>query len=142
MVAIRVLATHDVSVLERVADDVFDHPLLPEQTAAFLAHPDHQLVVAIDDGVVVGMVSSLRYLHPDKQPALWINEVGVTPSHQGLGIGKQLLMRTLDLARELGCKQAWVGTEMHNAPARGLYESVAARIECDRYVEYEWDLER
>lgn len=56
-VAIRLLGPDDAGVLERVAEDVFDGPVDPRWTAEFLADARHELAVALDDGVVVGMAS-------------------------------------------------------------------------------------
>ena len=95
------------------------------------------MVVAIEDGVVVGMGSAVDYVHPDKARQLWINEMGVAPSHQRRGIGKQILERLLEHGRSLGCTEAWLGTEPDNAAARGLYES--ARGKAETFVLYSFD---
>lgn len=48
---------------------------------------------AIVGGALVGFVSAVHYVHPDKPPELWINEVGVGESHRGQSIGKRLHSR-------------------------------------------------
>ena len=117
---IRLLAPGYASVLENVAPDVFDNAVDPRWTAEFLADPRHHLAVAIDGGRVVGMASAVHYLHPDKPPELWINEVGVAPNYQGRGIGRGLLQAPFAHGRELGCRQAWVATEPGNAATKAL----------------------
>ncbi len=107
---------------EGVADDVFDAPVDVHWAATFLADPRHHLAVALDGDLVVGMVSALDYVHPDKAPQLWINEVGVASSHRRRGIARRLLDAMLAHARTLGCTEAWLGTEPDNIPARRLYE--------------------
>ena len=89
-----------------------------------LADSRHHIVVAIDAGLVVGVASGVHYIHPDKQPELWINEVGVAPTHQRQGIGKKLLQKLFSTAKLLGCNEAWVLTNRSNTPAMGLYASV------------------
>jgi ribosomal protein S18 acetylase RimI-like enzyme len=81
-------------------------------------------VVAVEDGAVVGFASGVHYVHPDKPAELWINEVGVAPSHQRQGLGKRLLQALFARGRELGCREAWVLTSPANGPAVRLYESV------------------
>jgi aminoglycoside 6'-N-acetyltransferase I len=120
-VEIRVLGPDDAAVLRRVADDVFDDAVDPALTAEFLNDPRHALCVAIDDGVVVGMASGVRYVHPDKPSELWINEVGVAPTHQRRGLAKRILAELLAHARREGCREAWVQTDLDNAAARALY---------------------
>ena len=65
----------------------------------------------------------MHYVHPDKPVELWINEVGVAPSHQRRGIGRKLVELLLERGREFGCQEAWVLTEHANAAARGLYRA-------------------
>jgi len=128
---VRILQAGDASVLERVADDVFDGPVDPHWSAEFLADPRHHLAVAIDGGVVVGMASGVHYLHPDKPPQLFINEVGVASSHQGRGIGRRVLDALLERGRTLGCSEAWVLTDESNSIARKLYASAGGEIDSD-----------
>ena len=133
---VRILQAGDASVLERVADDVFDGPVDPHWSAEFLADPRHHLAVAIDGGVVVGMASGVHYLHPDKPPQLFINEVGVASSHQGRGIGRRVLDALLERGRTLGCSEAWVLTDESNSIARKLYASAGGEIDSDPAIMY------
>ena len=108
-------------MLDRVAPGVFDHEVDARWTAEFLADARHHLAVAADEGVVVGMASAVHYVHLDKPPELWVNEVGVAPTHQGQGIGRHLMQALLARGRELGCREAWVLTDESNVAARRLY---------------------
>src|SRR3954471_17720762 len=90
-VVIRVVGRDEATILERVASDVFDQPVSARLTEEFLSDPRHHLAVALVDGEVVGMASAVHYVHPDKRPQLFINEVGVTPAHRGRGIARALL---------------------------------------------------
>lgn len=69
--------------LDALAPDVFDHPVDPTQLKNFIGDPRHVMMLAVEDGLVVGMASAVEYFHPDKQPQLWINEVGVSPAYRG-----------------------------------------------------------
>lgn len=128
-IEIRLLNSGDAAVVQQVAPDVFDYPVDPRWTEEFFADARHHLIVALDDGVVVGMISAVDYVHPDKAPQLWINEVGVAPSHRRRGIGRRLLDTMLEHGRTLGCTEAWLGTEETNTAARRLYESTGAAPE-------------
>ena len=127
------------AVLDRVADGVFDHALNPRWTAAFQSDARHHMFVALDRGVVVGMISAVDYVHPDKAPQLWINEVGVAPSHRQRGIGRRLLDAMLAHGRTLGCTEAWLGTEDDNEAANALYRSAGSKPE--PFVLYSWELQ-
>lgn len=126
---IRLLGPGDADVLRNVAPDVFDGPIHPEWSQQFFDDPRHHLVVALDSGTVVGMITAVHYVHPDKAPQLWVNELGVAPSHQRRGIGRQLLDAMLAHGRALGCTEAWVGTEETNEAARNLYRAAGGEAE-------------
>lgn len=128
-VAIRILRPDEGAVLSDTAPDVFDHPVDPRWSAEFLADPRHHLAVAIDSERVIGMASAVHYLHPDKAPELWINEVGVASTHRQQGIGKKLLTALLEHGRMLGCREAWVLTEVDNEAARRLYAGAGGKEE-------------
>jgi aminoglycoside 6'-N-acetyltransferase I len=138
-VTIRLLGPADAALLDNVAPGVFDNAVDMKLTAEFLADPRHHMVVAILDGQVVGMASAVDYIHPDKTREFWINEVGVAPSHQRRGIGKQVLEALLAHARSLGCRDAWLGTEEDNVAARRLYASAGGKQASMVYVTFELD---
>ena len=124
MPEIKLLEPADARLLNNVADDVFDDPIIPLTAQEFLADPRHRLVVALDNNVIIGFVSAVIYLHPDKPaPELWINEIGVAPTHQRQGIGKALLQAMLKIAKHSGCREAWVLTERENTAAMSIYKS-------------------
>jgi len=139
-IIIRVLGSDDGAVLQRVAPDVFDNPVDARWSAEFFADPRHHLAVAIDDGLVVAMASALHYVHPDKPPELWVNEVGVAPGYQGRGIGRQALAALLAHAKALGCREAWVLTSADNTAARRMYAAVGGREEDESTVMMTFDL--
>jgi hypothetical protein len=60
--AYRMLRAGDAAVLDRVADDVFDGAIQPALAQEFLDDERRHLAVAIDDGVVVGFASAVRWV--------------------------------------------------------------------------------
>jgi len=123
-IEIKRLTQDDADALANIAPGVFDDPIAWERAREFLADPRHHLIVAIYDGVIVGFVSAVHYVHPDKpHPELWINEVGVADGYRGRGIGTAVIREALDVGRRLGCEEAWVLTERSNEAAMRLYTS-------------------
>ncbi|WP_019584879.1 GNAT family N-acetyltransferase [Deinococcus apachensis] len=122
-VQVRLLGEGEAGVLRNVAPGVFDDDLRPDSLAAFFSDPRHHLAVALDGETVVGMAAAIHYVHPDKAPELYINEVGVADTYQGQGLGRRMLDALLAHARMLGCVAAWVLTEEDNTAARRLYAS-------------------
>ena len=117
------MAKGDEPILNHVAEGVFDNPIDADLTAKYLANPHNHIAVAIEDDVVVGFASGMDYIHLDKKGQMWINEVGVASTHQRRGVGKAVLAALTNLAREIGCTEAWVLTDEDNDAARGLYEN-------------------
>ena len=140
--AIHRVTDKNSSLLDNIAADVFDHAIIPEQLQAFLDDPRHVLYVAAIDDVVVGMASGFEYFHPDKQPQLFINEVGVSPPYQRKGIGKQLVEALIDDARRRDCIFAWLGTDNDNLPAQACFGSVPGGSDPTQFLLYEWKLEK
>ena len=135
-VEIHLVTQANAALLDRVDDDVFDHPLQPALVRAFLANPSNLLAVAVEDDAVVGMASGIAYVHPDKPPQLFVNEVGVAGRCQRRGIATGLVKALLARGCELGCTEAWVATEEGNAAARALYASMRGKEDAERAVVY------
>ena len=124
MITLKLIHPPDLPILYNVAEDVFDDPILETSAQEFISDPRHRLVVALDNDIVVGFVSAVIYVHPDKPaPELWINEIGVAPSYQRQGIGKALMQAILEDAKRSGCSEAWVLTDRANLPAMTMYKS-------------------
>ncbi len=130
-VEIRTLHRGDEEVLAKVAPQVFDNPIDAAFTKEFLADPRHHIAVAVDAGVVVGFASAVHYIHPDKPPELWINEVGLAPTHRRQGLGKALMNALFEIGRANHCKSAWVLTYRTNDAANALYSSVGGALGAD-----------
>ena len=140
-VTIRMLGTEDAGLLRNVAPDVFDNDVDDRWSAEFLADPRHHLAVAIDeDGVIVGMASGVHYVHPDKPPEMFVNEVGVAPTHQGARVGTRVMRALLDHARSIGCVEAWVLTSPINTAARRLYTRVGGVDDAEAQIMFSFDL--
>jgi GNAT superfamily N-acetyltransferase len=137
---IRLLRAEDRPVLERVAPGVFDGPIVVPWRDEFLDDARHHLAVALDGETVVGFVSAVHYVHPDKPPELWIDEVGVALSHRWHGVERRLLARMLTHGAELGCVQAWVLTSPGNTAAQRLYAASGGRAAPEPSVMYEFPL--
>lgn len=115
----------DLDRLLAVQDGLFDNPIKRDQARDFLANPLHELILAYEGDLAVGMVSGTILLHPDKFPAMFINELGTRESHRRRGIASKLMEAMIGLAREKGCTGIWLGTEADNSPALALYRKTS-----------------
>lgn len=138
-IEIRRVGPGDAIVFEQVAEEVFDETVDSCRLAAYLGQPGHHMIVAVHDGTVIGQTAAVIHRHPDKPTELYIDEVGVSPLFHRQGIARRMLEAMFALGRELGCEEAWVGTEMDNIPARRLYET-HGETKAEPFVMYVYEL--
>ena len=123
-ITLRHLGPDDFDCLMKVPEGLFDEAMDPVQARAFLDDPLHECVLAFSDDLAVGMATGTVLLHPDKPPAMFINEVGVRDEFQRRGIGRRVTEKLMDIARARGCEGIWLGTEKDNTAALALYRSM------------------
>lgn len=129
----------DEAVFGEIAPGVFDEPIHPERLRTYLRAPGHLMVLALDGGLVVGQCAGVIHHHPDKPDELYIDEVGTASTHRRQGIARAMLAELFAWGRELGCADAWLGTETDNLEAKALYTRVKG-APGDLIVYYEFDL--
>jgi ribosomal protein S18 acetylase RimI-like enzyme len=137
MIQIRALGPRDIDLLLAVPPGLFDNDLRPDQSAAFLADPANLVLLAYDGDLAVGMATATILLHPDKAPALFVNEVGTRDSHLRQGIATALMEQLFAMARARGCQGIWLGTEPANTAALGLYRKLGG--DEVPFVGFGWD---
>lgn len=111
------------------APHLFDDEPTEDLTRAFLAGPCNHLVLALVDGFPVGFVSGIEIVHPDKEPEMFIYELGVDESHRREGHGRQLVLALADIATERSCRGMWVPLDSDNEAAIATYRSAGANDE-------------
>lgn len=136
-IQIRRLGRDDEAVLGQVAEGVFDEAIDPRRLTAYLAAPGHLMIVAMAEDIVVGQVAAVIHRHPDKPTELYIDEVGTADAWLRQGIATRMLHAMFALGRELGCEEAWLGTEPDNAPARALYDRLG--VPAENVAVYIWE---
>lgn len=132
--AISVFEIHhqNLHLLNNLDASVFDGPIVTTSLNEFVNDDRHHLFVALDnhaDNKVVGMVSGVHYIHPDKPNQFWVNELGVADSYLRQGIATLLMEKLLAKAKQLGCKEAWLATEKENLVANDFYKSLDCEAE-------------
>jgi ribosomal protein S18 acetylase RimI-like enzyme len=100
----------------------FDVERFLENCRILIKDPAHHLLLAKDKDKVVGLVNFTTrktILHPG--PSGLIDELIVSRSHRGRGIGKILLLAAIEECRKLGCCEVEVSTEKSNTRSREFY---------------------
>jgi N-acetylglutamate synthase-like GNAT family acetyltransferase len=79
-------------------------------------------LVAAKRGTPVGFIHFMvRQTVLHQSPSALIDELVVTNAYQGKGIGKQLVLATIEKSKQLGCCEVEVSTEKTNVKARKFY---------------------
>jgi GNAT superfamily N-acetyltransferase len=74
-------------------------------------------------GKVIGMVTAQLVISTAQGAAsAWVEDMVVDEKHRGQGIGRQLLQRTLDWAKEHGATRAQLLVDLENTEALGYYK--------------------
>jgi ribosomal protein S18 acetylase RimI-like enzyme len=119
---------------------VFDEPIRPSNLVRFLDDDRHHLLLGYLDKRPAGFVTATEVFHPDKEPELFLNEIGVADEARRHGVGRALIEALTILGRERGCAAIWVLTDEDNEPAMQLYGHTGGRWDGRRQVMFEYDL--
>jgi aminoglycoside 6'-N-acetyltransferase I len=122
---LRRLTASDAGSFRHVAPDVFDEPVVPDRLRDYLDTTGHLMVLAFEGDLVVGQCAAVIHRHPDKPAELYVDEVGTASTHRRKGIARAMLEEMFAWGRELGCEEAWLGTELDNEAANALYRGYA-----------------
>lgn len=120
-ITLKRLSPGDEWLFGQIAPDVFDEAIHPERMRAYLRDRNHFMVLALDGNLVVGQCAAVLHRHPDKPDELYVDEVGTASNYLRQGIATAMLQEMFAWGRELGCTEAWLGTELDNHAANGLY---------------------
>jgi GNAT superfamily N-acetyltransferase len=139
-------AATDISELADVAARTFPlacpPAVTPEDVAAFiaenlsaprfadyLADPDRIVLVARDDGRLLGYAMLIRGAAADADvaqavtlhPAIELSKMYVLPDSHGAGASTALMSESLTLARDTGYRCVWLGVNQQNKRAQRFY---------------------
>ena len=129
----------DLKQLVEIGDELFDYPVREDRAIEFLNDPRHLMMLALVSPKVVGMASGFVYVHPDKEPALFIDEVSVIDAHQRNGIGTELVTRLVEEAfTTYECREAWVLTDDANVGAQKAYKRAGGTLHKAGLVMFEY----
>ncbi len=116
--------------------------------AAYLGRADTVFIACHESRggarTLLGMASARIEMKPyEHELWLYVDEVDVCADQRQRGAGKALMSKLLEIARDGGCVEVWLGTEVDNEPANALYRALDPD-DVDAVVgyTYETDLER
>jgi ribosomal protein S18 acetylase RimI-like enzyme len=104
--------------------------LTAQRFEEYVADPDHAVLVAEEDGTMIGYAMMVHGEPYDEnarvvvrhRPTTELSKIYVLPSAHGGGVARELLAAAIDIAREIGAAGMWLGTNQANARAQRFYE--------------------
>ena len=120
----------ELALYEKAREQVETTPAILERDG-FGPNPLYQLLVAENDGEVVGMALSYFRYSTWKGKRLYLEDLVVTEAARGRGVGRALLEATIELARQTNCSGLMWQVLDWNAPAIGFYQKFGVRMETE-----------
>jgi GNAT superfamily N-acetyltransferase len=109
-----------------------DEPEVVERVWGWIQDPAHETnaLVAVVEGEVVGFAHHRHYARPAEGGCgLFLDDLFTLQRLRGKGVGRALIDRLAEMAREQGCsKVRWV-TAADNTVAQRLYDDLAERTD-------------
>lgn len=136
MVIVNVITLNNdlARLVEEINQAVWDaandiSPYDVESLSAYLAREDTLFVacheVVENASLLLGIASARLEIKPyDKAQWLYIDEVDVCADKRQQGAGKAIMKKLIELAKDAGCNEVWLGTEVDNQAANKLYKSL------------------
>ncbi len=118
-VTFRRMKPEDADGAARIEQELFSKPWSREGIKEGLEKEGSCYVVAVSAGRIVGYCGLYSVL-----PEGFINQVGVSPDHQGKGIGTAMLAYLIEEARRMGVTTFSLEVRVSNRKAIALYESL------------------
>jgi len=139
MMDIKRLQPGDEAIAEQVMETFFLEPE-HEYTTHFLENPLNYLLMAIWEGIPVGVLLGYQLQRPETaRPKFFVYEMEVLDAQRGRGIGKALINAFKDICQEHNGTEIFLVTNRSNIPAMRLYESTGATPEGEDNVLFVYD---
>lgn len=125
-------------------DDANDMSAFDVETlSAYLVRQDTLFVacheIVENSKILLGIAYSRVEIKPyGKVRWLYVDEVDVCANQRRKGAGKAIMQKLLEIAKEKGCEEVWLGTELENTPAKALYQSLEPD-EVAQFVGYSYE---
>ncbi len=136
---VETLSTKNLHLLTQVAEDVFDHEILPDRARAAVDDPGQIFAIAHADNVTVAQARGHLHLQPDEAPVFYLDNLGVSPDWKRRGIATALVRTLAANARARGAKTLWLATEPDNEEANAFYRHLGLTSDTVVYFETQLD---
>ena len=119
--SIRYYQPDDFKWIKEISSHIWDgQDYLPRKINQFHKDPNsHPLVVELDERIV--SVGNMRFIRDD---LVWLEAIRTHPDARGKGYARSISVRHLEIARELGAREAWLSTSKDNKATGKLLQRI------------------
>lgn len=75
-------------------------------------------------GKIAGAALCYVLPHPAGEDSLYVHELDTHPDYRRQGVATQLMQKAMEIAKEKGCIEVWLGTETDNDAANAFYKTL------------------
>ncbi len=118
----------ELALFEKAPEEVTNTIEMMEEDG-FGPNPIYGFIVAEDEGEIVGMSMYYYRYSTWKGKRLYLEDLIVTEKARGTGIGKDLLDRTVEIAKETNCTGVMWQVLDWNTPAIDFYKKYGASLD-------------
>lgn len=120
----------DAEAIACVKDAIWPEEVTtPDYIAQVIQQPDHDTILALDNGHIVGFVDSFITLGAAGQRRWEVDLLGVHPAYQGRGIGSQLMQATTTAGWQIGAEYARGLVAVSNISSQKAFARVGYMVE-------------
>ncbi|MFY0599576.1 MAG: GNAT family N-acetyltransferase [Cyclobacteriaceae bacterium] len=118
----------ELALFEKAPDEVTNTIEMMEKDG-FGDTPFYWFIVAEEEGKIIGM--SMYYFRYStwKGKRLYLEDLIITETKRGIGVGKQLFDRTIEIAKETECTGMMWQVLDWNEPAINFYQEYGAKFD-------------
>lgn len=113
----------DINEVKALSDRVFGSMAWSERDLLHATGSEYDLPMVLRIGTELAGFCMLRYLGPEAE----IQEICVAEHFRNRGLGRLMMERMLDIARERGSSSIFLEVRVGNTTAKALYESLGFR---------------
>jgi len=129
VVEVRRLGSDDADLVE-VVDQInaatmeIGEPFSVGSLRGFVADVRNIYLVAHVGGQLAGTLHAIRYQHPSGSTYVYIDEVDTDEAFRRRGVATRLMAAVMEITRDSGASEAWLGADDGNDAAHALYRKL------------------
>jgi len=99
-------------------------PFTAESLSGFVADARNIYLVAHVGGQLAGTLHAICYQHPSGPTYVYIDEVDTDEVFRRRGVATRLMGAVMEIGRDAGASEAWLGADDGNEAAHALYRKL------------------